>query len=227
MATLPGELVLLSPWRDQVRVPLPASPSSKKARPSMLPSVSVRTVKRCPGSCSAHVEWGSDVVLYVTQLAPRPQPQSNSQERGLIEVEVFVAPFAGSQRYVDHNEQEISRLVSEALSVSVDLTVYPRSLITFRVQVLQLGERERQMSCLIAAAICGATAALENSDIARKGRVLAVPIPGGGIGFEIGTSRIAMIDCCESPDIDWALSAVRELEKELEERGVIPRRILF
>lgn len=216
MSTLPGEVVLTSPWRP--RPPVAEDLVAKKPRAS-LPSISVATTSTIPGSAGAAVEWG-DVKVHVS-VAPPSQPTQHtmSHDHAVLEVEVLVAPFASLD---DGNisELDLARLVREALASVVDVSAYPKSVISFRAVILSMAK-----SSVLPALILGATAAVEAADLRVKGRVIATAFDIDGVtsitGFELTTSRVALLHCTGIPDIGLGLSAARQIEADLVDCGAL------
>ena len=227
MAALPGELILSNPFR-QLSIPSSSvqSPSAKKPRNATLPPLSVVVRPKGPGATSVHVEFG-DVKVFVQQSPPRPQSQSVSHDKAVIEVEVVFPSFTGESEAAG---PMISRFAVNALTPVIDLSAYPKSVIPFRVTILQTDSMTGNFTSialsLLPALVVGCTVAVEQSVLALKGRVLAVGNEARGVvAFELSTNRIVALHSPGRPDLDWSLSAARELERDLVSGEILSRRI--
>ena len=228
MATLPGELVLQSPWRPRPQTETaPESPrASKKARPSVQ-SISVTAKPHSPGAAAAAVEWGAGTRVHVTVAAPRqPSQSSMSHDHGILEVEVYAAPFATTDQEL-LPESEIARLAREGLTSIIDLSAYPKSVISLKAVVLAM--QTATITAVMPAIILGATAALEAADLSLKGRLIGSSTDRDGVvsvtAFDIISGRLAILHSPRGlPDIAAGLSTAKQLESDLCSLGSLKPR---
>ena len=154
-------------------------------------------------------------------VAPPSQPSqlTMSHDHAVLEVEVVVAPFACLAPET-LSEVDLARLVREALAVVVDVTAYPKSVISFRAVILALGK-----SPVLPALVLGATAAVEAASLSVKGRVIATAVEADGLtsitGFELASSKLALLASTGIPDLGLGLSAARQIEAELVACGAL------
>ena len=217
MSTLPGELVLLNPWRPRPPVDEPI----KRKRLSQ--EIKVSSHSREPGSGSARVQWGEDAMVHVCVSPPsQPLQSTSSHDHAVLEMNLVLAPFATRHSEFAVPEAEISRLTREALALVMDVNAYPKSVITFRVVILSA---EPTLRHILPAVILGATAAVEAADLAVVGRVLATRSEQGVTGFELKTNRLAILHCPAGvPELGPSLSAALQLEEDLIAAGAIKPR---
>lgn len=195
----------------------------KKLRVSATPEVQAIAVSRTPGGATVLVDFGGDTKVHVSLIPPRPQSQTAVHDKAVVEVVMEIAPF--SYKYEidedlrDSRVSEIQSLIQESLAASVELSAYPKTVLTFRVVILETPAFS--VGSLLPAALLGATLALEKAEIAVVGRAMALQVGESGvIGFDLHSGKILLMHTSTLPDVSSVLSELKTLEADLTARGL-------
>ena len=196
----------------------------KKLRVASVPEVSAVSVSRVRGSASVLVDFSGTTKVHVTLVPPRPPSQGAVHDKAVVEVDMQIAPFCYKyeidEDIRDSRVAEVSALVQEAVTACVDLSAYPKTILTFRVVVLETSEFD--VASLVPAVLLGSTLALEKAEIAGLGRALALSVADSGvIGFDVRSGKIILLHSSTLPDVASAMATVKEFEKDLITRNLL------
>lgn len=149
-----------------------ATHSSRRGPTQLRPiKMKVNTISHAAGS--AYVETDSTKVICGI-YGPRQSSRLMFSSKGILWCDVKFAPFANSGSRIDHRdispkEKNYSNILSDTLSVSIQLDKFPKSKLEAYVCVLQT---ESMSSTLCASIIC-VSLALANAGIEMYGLVSA------------------------------------------------------